>query len=111
MNIKPINNKKALNNNKNKISISLSYKETNDQEKEISNKNVYLLHKLIKLKEYYNKLIEEKYQLAQEKELKEKKIAELTRRINKNNEYIEAWIKTLNIVDYNHYNNKYNILI
>ena len=84
LHLKNINSNKKL---KNKISISSSSKETNDQDKEINNNNnIYLLNKLIKLKEQYNKLIEEKYELDQEKELKEKKInvakKKLTRKKN-----------------------------
>ena len=102
LNLKMINDGQMLKNSKNKISISLSNKETNDQEKEISSNNIYLLNKLIKLKEHYNQLIEEKYQLTQEKEIKLKKIKEAKRRINKKNEYIETFLKTVNIFDYKH---------
>ena len=111
LNSTTINNNQISKDNKNKLSISLSNKETNDQEKEISSNNIYLLNKLIKLKEKYNKLIEEKYKLTQEKELKEKKLNKAKIIINKKKEYIKTLIKTVNIIEYKHYYDKYNFLI
>lgn len=112
LNLKIINDNQILkNSNIKKISISLSNKETNDQEKEISSNNIYLFNKLYKLKDKYNKLIESNYELAQEKEIKLKKIHETKRRINKKNKYIEALIKTVNIFDNKHYNDKCNFFI
>ena len=65
-----------------KSSNSLSNKETSDQEI-CSNKNSNLINKLVKLKEQYNKLINEKYDLEKEKAFKKKKISEIRIKLNK----------------------------
>ena len=61
--------------------MSLSDKETNDQEIS-SNNNTNLINKLVILKEQYNKLINEKYDLENEKICKEKKINEIRIKLN-----------------------------
>ena len=73
-----INNSPKINNmvkNK-KISLSSSEKETNDQEKEkeIKKDNFILEKKLVEMKEKYNKLINEKYDLDYQKNMLQKKI-------------------------------------
>lgn len=69
------NNIKLNNINKNKkISSSSSEKETNDQEKENKKDNFILEKKLVEVKEKYNKLINERYDLDYQKNLLEKKI-------------------------------------
>ena len=57
-------------------SITLSNKETNDQERSLSSNsnNLYLINKLVKLKEKYNKLINEKFEIENEIILKKKDI-------------------------------------
>ena len=69
----------------NKISMSISNKETNDQERSLSSNsyNFYLLNKLLKLKEQYNKLIKEKIELEKEKEFKWKRTKEAKKILNK----------------------------
>lgn len=64
-----------------KSTMSLSDKETNDQEIS-SNNNTNLINKLVILKEQYNKLINEKYDLENEKIFKEKKINEIRIKLN-----------------------------
>ena len=73
-----LNNSPKINNmikNK-KISLSSSEKETNDQEKEKENKkdNFLLEKKLVAIKEKYNKLINERYDLDYQKNILQKKI-------------------------------------
>jgi len=68
-----------------KISISSSNKDTNDQDRDINNNNnINLVNKLAKLKEKYNKLSSEKFELENKKKLKEKKINEILKMINMN---------------------------
>ena len=68
-----------------KISISSSNKDTNDQDRDINNNNnINLVNKLAKLKEKYNKLSSEKFELENKKKLKEKKINEIIKTINMN---------------------------
>ena len=72
-----MNNSPKINNmvkNK-KISLSSSEKETNDQEKEIKKDNFLLEKKLVAIKEKYNKLINERYDLDYQKNIMKKKIA------------------------------------
>ena len=83
-----INNSPKINNmikNK-KISLSSSEKETNDQEKEKENKkdNLFLEKKLVEIKEKYNKLINEKYDLEYQKNLLEKKIQKAKNKFGRN---------------------------
>ena len=67
------------------ISLSSSEKDTNDQEKEIkNNNNLILLNKLIEIKERYNKLIYEKYELDYQKKKREKKITQMKSKIDTN---------------------------
>ena len=69
-----INNMIKNPNNK-KISLSSSEKDTNDQEKDIKNNdNTILVNKLVEIKEKYNKLINEKYDLDYQLNLIKKKI-------------------------------------
>jgi len=118
-NIIMIKNKFADNGEKfKKISISSSWKETNDRDKEINNNNIlfknnnkYLLNKLVELKEKYNKLMIEKYELEKEKKLKEKKIYDVKYKFIKNNNFNH--LKTdFNFFVYNiNYNNEYKFII
>jgi hypothetical protein len=64
-----------------KISITSSEKETNDGDNDINNKNnslknnnISLINKLVEIKERYNKLMNEKYELEKEKIPKKQKI-------------------------------------
>ena len=64
------------------MSLSSSEKETNDQEKEIKNNDNYILvNKLVGLKEKYNKLINEKYDLDYQKKILQKKISNIKNKI------------------------------
>ena len=103
-----------------KISISSSEKETNDRDKEINynnnnnlvkNNNQYLLNKLVDLKEKYNKLMNEKYELEKEKNLKEKKINDIKYRFFKNSNF-NPLKSNFNFFVYNiNYNNEYKFII
>ena len=67
---------------KKKMSLSSSEKETNDQEKDIKNNDNYILvNKLVGLKEKYNKLINEKYDLDYQKKILQKKISNIKNKI------------------------------
>ena len=88
-NINILNNNNKINNviktNKKKISLSSSEKDTNDQEKETKNNdNLMLVNKLVVLKEKYNKLMNEKYDLDYKKKTLQKKIINLKYSIGKN---------------------------
>ena len=83
-NLKNNNIKKnnMLKTKKKKMSLSSSEKETNDQEKEIKNNDNYILvNKLVGLKEKYNKLINEKYDLDYQKKILQKKISNIKNKI------------------------------
>ena len=94
-----------------KSTMSLSDKETNDQEIS-SNNNTNLINKLVILKEQYNKLINEKYDLENEKIFKEKKINEIRIKLNnmrnKRNNICMISQKT-NGFEYQNNNNNYII--
>ena len=92
-NVDNVNNINILNNNNNgikknkkrKVSLSSSEKDTNDQEKEIKNNdNIILVNKLVELKEKYNRLINEKYDLDYKKKQIQKKITNIKYTIEKN---------------------------
>lgn len=87
------------------ISISLSNKETNDQEHTLSSNsnNLYLINKLVKLKEQYNKLTNEKFELEKEKELKWKRNKEAKKILNKKLKYY--FTSSSNTKKYNDENN------
>ena len=87
------------------ISISLSNKETNDQERSLSSNsnNLYLINKLVKLKEQYNKLVNEKFELEKEKELKWKRNKEAKKILNKKLKYY--YTSSSNSKKYNEENN------
>ena len=71
---------------KKKISLSSSEKETSDQDKEKeikNNDNINLVNKLVELKEKYNKLMNERYDLDYEKKEIQKKITNLKNIIGK----------------------------
>ena len=59
---------------KNKLSLSSSEKETNYQEKENKKDYAILLNKLVEIKEKYNKLINERYDLDYQKNSLQKKL-------------------------------------
>ena len=90
-NINILNNNNKINNaiktNKKKVSLSSSEKDTNDQEKEKetkNNDNIFLINKLVELKEKYNKLMNERYDLDYKKKTLQKKITNLKNTIGKN---------------------------
>ena len=67
----------ALNNQinyKKNCTLSSSEKETNDQEKDTKSSNTNLVNKLVEIKEKYNQLINERYDLDFKKSLLEKKL-------------------------------------
>ena len=89
INILKNNNKinNAIKTNKKKVSLSSSEKDTNDQEKEKetkNNDNTFLVNKLVDLKEKYNKLMNERYDLDYKKKAIQKKITNLKNTIGKN---------------------------
>ena len=80
-----INNYNINNKIKNKkISLSSSEKETNDQEKENKKDYTFLVNKLVEIKEKYNKLINERYDLDYKKNSIQKKITNIKYQIGRN---------------------------
>ena len=76
------NNLIKFNPNK-KISVSSSEKETNDPDIK-NNDNLILVNKLVEIKEKYNKLINERYDLDYKKNLIQKKIKNIKYKIGRN---------------------------
>ena len=68
----------------NKISLSSSEKETNDQEKETKKDNIILERKLVEIKEKYNKLINERFDLDYQQTIIEKKITNIKYKMERN---------------------------
>ena len=64
--------------------MSSSEKETNDQEKENKKDYTILVNKLVEIKEKYNKLINERYDLDYKKNSIQKKITNIKYQIGRN---------------------------
>lgn len=67
-----------------KISLSSSEKETNDQEKETKKDNIILEKRLVEIKEKYNRLINERFDLDYKKNIIEKNITNIKYKIGRN---------------------------